>query len=87
MGESDSTTSSPRRYEYTVNTIYSVHAEDGKAADKLFNDAYHGAEFSDGIIIAQEVIRRIEEIPDGGERHWVWNTTLNKWEITRYNLH
>lgn len=86
MGELDSTTSSPRRYEYTVNTVYSVHAEDGKAADKLFNDAYQGAEFSDGIIIAQEVIRRIEEIPDGGERHWVWNTTLNKWEITRYNL-
>ena len=86
MDESEPMTTSPKRYEYSVNIIYSVHAEDGRAADALFNKARYNSEFSDGIIIAQEITRRIEEIPDGGERHWVWNTMLNKWEITRYSL-
>lgn len=86
MDGSEPMTTFPKRYEYSVNIVYSVHAEDGRKADELFNNARYNSEFSDGIIIAQEITRRIEEIPDGGERHWVWNTMLNKWEITRYSL-
>lgn len=86
MEKSEPTTTSPKRYEYSVNVVYSVHAEDGKTADKLFDNARHKQIFTDQIIIAQEIIRRIEEVPDGGERHWVWNNNLAKWDLTRYNL-
>lgn len=86
MDESELTTTSPKRFEYSVNTIYSVHADDGITADKLFDDAREKQIFTDQIIIAQEIVRRIEEVPDGGERHWVWNNTLAKWELSRYSL-
>jgi len=86
MDESELTTTSPKRFEYSVNTIYSVHADDGRAADKLFEDAREKQIFTDQIIIAQEIVRRIEEVQDGGERHWVWNNTLAKWELARYSM-
>lgn len=72
-----------KRYEYEVTTVYSVHATNGQDADGIFRVAMEHATFSDRVIISQEIIKRVEEIPDGGEKHWVWNRTLSKWELRK----
>lgn len=88
MEESGATTPSKplKRYEYEVTTIYSVHAEDGLTADGIFRVAMEEASFSDRIVISQEIIKRLEEIPDGGEKHWTWNRNMQKWELTKYHV-
>ena len=86
MEDSSSTTSSLNRYEYRVTRTYSAHAENLKNADRMFVDAEENHGFDDNIIIASEMIERIETNRDGGESKWVWDSTMSRWLPTKYTL-
>jgi hypothetical protein len=42
--------------------------------------------FSDNIKIIRQLITKTEELPDRGEKTWVWNNTLQRWDLTKYSL-
>lgn len=71
--------------EYVLVRVYNAVTETDDEADAAFRDAIEG-NFSDDIVISNEQLSKIVEMPDGGERHYSWNKLTNKWEITRYSM-
>lgn len=74
------------RFTYQVVTEYSSFAPSADAADVDFKYATEEGVFSDNIKIIRQLITKTEELPDRGEKTWVWNNTLQRWDLTRYSL-
>lgn len=74
------------RFTYQVVTEYSVFADSADAADESFKYATEEGVFSDNIKILRQLITKTEELPDRGEKTWVWNSTLQRWDLTKYSL-
>jgi hypothetical protein len=83
MAESESTT--PKRYEYQVVSIYSIFADSTDQADEFLAQAMEHSIFGDSVNITKSLITRTE-FADNGEKEAVWNRGTQSWTPTKFNL-
>ena len=75
----------PKRYEYQVVSVYSIFADSTDQADEFLAQAMEHSIFGDSVNITKSLITRTE-FTDNGEKEAVWNRSESKWEPTRFNL-
>ena len=81
--KSESTT--PKRYEYQVVSIYSIFADSTDQADEFLAQAMEHSIFGDSVNISKSLVTRTE-FADNGEKEAVWNHGTQSWTPTRFNL-
>ncbi|NBU23364.1 MAG: hypothetical protein EBS38_05585 [Actinobacteria bacterium] len=74
------------RFTYQVVTEYATFAPSADDADADFRNAFEHGLYADNMKIIRQIITRTEELKDRGEKTWVWNDTLQRWDLTRYSL-
>jgi hypothetical protein len=83
MEKSESTT--PKRFEYQVVSVYSIFADSTDQADEFLAQAMEHSIFGDAVNISKSLITRTE-FTDNGEKEAVWNQGTQSWTPTRFNL-
>lgn len=74
------------RFTYQVVTEYATFAPSADEADADFRYAFEEGFYGENMKIIRQIITRTEELKDRGEKTWVWNDTLQRWDLTRYSL-